>query len=239
MKNAVFRDVTPCGSCKNRHYSRILDYASVSERRILPGEEPLDLDSRWQMAFWYGEEIASVVRAVTVYNKYKSCRGQTVQRLSCSQWLHWQGLNNLYTSQRLCSDMGNDSYGTGQWTYRPQYVLNSCVDWFVGWLYNWSMFCIARLKQKQTPWPLVRKRTIPTERPFLASHFLIIWNEGRLCGLMIRVNGYRCRGSGFDSWPYPIFWEVVGLERGPFSPVRITEELHEWKNGGFGLENRG
>jgi hypothetical protein len=30
----------------------------------------------------------------------------------------------------------------------------------------------------------------------------------------------------------------VGLERGPFSLVRIIEELLEWKNSGFGLEHR-
>jgi hypothetical protein len=30
----------------------------------------------------------------------------------------------------------------------------------------------------------------------------------------------------------------MGLERGPLSLVRITEELLEWKSSGFGLENR-
>jgi hypothetical protein len=30
----------------------------------------------------------------------------------------------------------------------------------------------------------------------------------------------------------------VGLERGPHSLVRITEELLEWKSSGFGLENQ-
>jgi hypothetical protein len=30
----------------------------------------------------------------------------------------------------------------------------------------------------------------------------------------------------------------VGLERGPLSLVRVTEELLEWKSIGSGLENR-
>jgi hypothetical protein len=30
----------------------------------------------------------------------------------------------------------------------------------------------------------------------------------------------------------------VGLERGPLSLVRITEELLDWKSSGSGLENR-
>jgi hypothetical protein len=60
----------------------------------------------------------------------------------------------------------------------------------------------------------------------------------RLCGLVVRVPGYRSRGPWFDSRRYQIFWEVVGLERGPLSHVRIIEELLEWKSSGFGLENR-
>jgi hypothetical protein len=51
----------------------------------------------------------------------------------------------------------------------------------------------------------------------------------RLCGLVVRVPSYRSRGPGFDSRRYQIFWEVVGLERGPLSLVRITEQLLERK----------
>jgi hypothetical protein len=55
------------------------------------------------------------------------------------------------------------------------------------------------------------------------------FNFDRLCGLVVRVPGYRSSGPGFDSRRYQIFWEVVGLERGPLSLVRITEELFERK----------
>jgi hypothetical protein len=51
--------------------------------------------------------------------------------------------------------------------------------------------------------------------------------KDHLCGLVVRDPGYRSRGSGFGSRRYQIFWEVVGLERGPLSLVRITEELLE------------
>jgi hypothetical protein len=44
-----------------------------------------------------------------------------------------------------------------------------------------------------------------------------------------RVPGYRSRGPGFDSRRYQVFWEVVSLEQGPLSLVRITGELLEWK----------
>jgi hypothetical protein len=46
-----------------------------------------------------------------------------------------------------------------------------------------------------------------------------------LCGLVVRVSGYRC--PGFDSRRYQIFWEVVSLERGSLSLVTIIEELLE------------
>jgi hypothetical protein len=47
--------------------------------------------------------------------------------------------------------------------------------------------------------------------------------------LEARVPGYRSRGPGFDSRLYRIFWQAVGLKRGPLSLVRITEELYEWR----------
>jgi hypothetical protein len=45
---------------------------------------------------------------------------------------------------------------------------------------------------------------------------------------MVRVPGYRSGCLGFDSRRYQVFLEVVGLERGLLSLVRITEELLEW-----------
>jgi hypothetical protein len=44
--------------------------------------------------------------------------------------------------------------------------------------------------------------------------------------------------SWFDSRSYHIFWEVVGLKRGPLSLMSTTEELLERKISGSGLENR-
>jgi hypothetical protein len=60
----------------------------------------------------------------------------------------------------------------------------------------------------------------------------------RLCGLVVRVPGYTSRGPGFDSRRYQIFWEVVGLERGPLNLVSIIEELFGRNNKGYGLESR-
>jgi hypothetical protein len=55
---------------------------------------------------------------------------------------------------------------------------------------------------------------------------------------VVRVLGYRFRGPGFGSRRYQIFWEVVGLERGPLSLVSTIEELLGRKSSGSCLENR-
>jgi hypothetical protein len=53
--------------------------------------------------------------------------------------------------------------------------------------------------------------------PSLLGRFLV-WPSGQSSWLQIRR-------SGFDSERYQIFWEAVGLEQGPLSPVSTTEEL--------------
>jgi hypothetical protein len=49
----------------------------------------------------------------------------------------------------------------------------------------------------------------------------------RLCGLVVGSSWLQIQRSGFDSRRYQIFWEVVGLERGPLSLMRIIEELFQ------------
>jgi hypothetical protein len=49
----------------------------------------------------------------------------------------------------------------------------------------------------------------------------------RLCGLVVRVLDYRCRGLGFDS--RALQKKVLGLERSPLSLVSTTEELLDRK----------
>jgi hypothetical protein len=48
---------------------------------------------------------------------------------------------------------------------------------------------------------------------------------------VVRIPGYRSRGSGFDSQRYQICWEVVGLERSPLCLVSSGGELFERKVG--------
>jgi hypothetical protein len=59
-----------------------------------------------------------------------------------------------------------------------------------------------------------------------SSIFLAIFLD-HLCGLVVRVLGYRSGGAGFDSRHYQK--KVVGLERGPLSLVSTTEELLDRK----------
>jgi hypothetical protein len=64
-----------------------------------------------------------------------------------------------------------------------------------------------------------------------------LWFD-RLGGLVVRVPGCRSRGPGFDSRCCRIFWEVVGLERGPLSLVSTIAELLERKSSGCCMETR-
>jgi hypothetical protein len=57
-----------------------------------------------------------------------------------------------------------------------------------------------------------------------------LWSSSQTSWLQIQR-------SGFDSRRYQIFLEIVGLEGGPVSLVRIIEELFQG-NSGSGLENR-
>jgi hypothetical protein len=45
-----------------------------------------------------------------------------------------------------------------------------------------------------------------------------LWSSGQSSWIQIQRHG-------FDSWRYQIFWQGVGLERGPLSLMSITEEL--------------
>jgi hypothetical protein len=58
-----------------------------------------------------------------------------------------------------------------------------------------------------------------------------MWSSGQSSWLQIQ-------SSGFDSRRYQIFWDVVGLERGPLSLVGTIEELLGRNSSGSHLENR-
>jgi hypothetical protein len=62
-------------------------------------------------------------------------------------------------------------------------------------------------------------------------HYSPLWSTGQSSWLHIQRSGLKSR-------LYQIFWEVVGLERGPFSLVSTTEELLGRKSSGSGLEIR-
>jgi hypothetical protein len=69
----------------------------------------------------------------------------------------------------------------------------------------------------------------PFERKPIKLFFLsILYVNDRLCGLVVRVLGYRSGGPG--SIPGTTRKKnVVGLERGALSLVSTTEELLDWK----------
>jgi hypothetical protein len=65
----------------------------------------------------------------------------------------------------------------------------------------------------------------------MRSYWTPMWSSGQSSWLQIQR-------FGFDSRRYQIFWEVVGLERGPLSFGSTIEELLGRKSSGSGLEIR-
>jgi hypothetical protein len=71
---------------------------------------------------------------------------------------------------------------------------------------------------------------------FRSHEYLVgppLWSSGQRSWL-------QNQRPGFDFRRYQIFWEVVGLERGPLSLVSTIEKLQvlESKSSGSGLESR-
>jgi hypothetical protein len=67
----------------------------------------------------------------------------------------------------------------------------------------------------------------------LYTFILLFHGADRLCGLVVRVSGYRSRGPGSI-----LGGTRLGLERGPLSLVSTIEELLGSKNSRSELENR-
>jgi hypothetical protein len=78
--------------------------------------------------------------------------------------------------------------------------------------------------------------TLNSDKTYMKTIYLCGSFGDCLCGLVVRVLGYRSKGPGSDSWSYPIFWEVVGLEWGPLSLASTIEELLERKSSDSSLE---
>jgi hypothetical protein len=92
--------------------------------------------------------------------------------------------------------------------------------------------CFTTSRMQSAPMILVdiwREISITNKQTNKLRGFSPQANYSDLCGLVVRVPGYRSRGPGFDFRRYQIFWEVVGLKRGSLSLVRLTEELLERK----------
>jgi hypothetical protein len=92
--------------------------------------------------------------------------------------------------------------------------LNNCRRHFV------AQFCVLCI----TGLPLIEKQYVLLIK---LSHEVI--SPDRLCGLVVRVLGYRSGGPGSIPGTIRKQKKVVGLVRGPLSLVSTTEELLDIK----------
>jgi hypothetical protein len=85
------------------------------------------------------------------------------------------------------------------------------------WLHKWDVLCLLW----GTNWIYICY--VEKRRPHL-------WSSGQSSWL-------QTHRSWFDFRRYQVFWEVMGLERGPLSLVSTIKELLGRKNCGFGQES--
>jgi hypothetical protein len=84
--------------------------------------------------------------------------------------------------------------------------------------------------------PLCRMKILKESRSInYWQNFLLFWPRLWSSSQSFWLQIQRSR---FDSQCYQIFWEVVGLKRGPLSLASTIEELLESKSSGSSLENR-
>jgi hypothetical protein len=66
---------------------------------------------------------------------------------------------------------------------------------------------------------------------YFAANILLLYSwMNHLCGLAVRVPGYRSRGPGTISGATRICEKLVSLQRGPLSLVSAIEELRKRKS---------
>jgi hypothetical protein len=136
-----------------------------------------------------------------------------------------------------CSQQFSCSHMRISTIFKCLFRLNLLLTWSFAFFCFSTLYLLLFLRCRWPLYSLVYNHVGLEVIATLVMKSYISW-EGRLCGLVVTVPGYRSRDPGFDSRLYQIFWEVVGLERGPLSLVRIIEELLERKSSGFGQENR-
>jgi hypothetical protein len=114
-----------------------------------------------------------------------------------------------------------------------------CFLWSTNWIY------VCYLEESRPPlWSSGQSSWLQNGD---ALCFLWVTNWINICyaeesRLPLRSSGQsswlQIQGSGFDSWDYQIFWEVVCLIRSPLSLLSTIEDILGRKSSGSGLETR-
>jgi hypothetical protein len=103
-----------------------------------------------------------------------------------------------------------------------------CLNWEIVWDKRKIMKSLKERKRKKTTKDEDKKEI--TLLYVFANAFIFtgppLWSSGRSSWLQIQRSGYQ------------IFWEVLGLKRGPFTLVSTTEKVLERKSSGSGPESQ-
>jgi hypothetical protein len=163
------------------------------------------------------------------------------------QWWHLCKLTELWSLECFITLGANGLKDENFLSYVSQHILSSIsVHLNVLWPIKdlMGLICIVTSQMHHnakssfsilSPWQL---STCNCFWPFLYNfllYFMVLlpplWSSGQSSWLQIQR-------SWFDSRRYQIYWEVVGLERGPLRLVSTIEEELGRKSSGSGLESR-
>jgi hypothetical protein len=73
---------------------------------------------------------------------------------------------------------------------------------------------------------------------YILYYIIVYYSTGLPLWSRAESSWLQIHRSAFDSLPYQIFGDVMGLERGPLCLMSTIEELLERKSSGSGLESR-